>query len=156
MGVVRLVLPLSEGNPATSSLPGTIIRQVEPSLETNAIAELTEIIREHGAWPSAAGFQAEFASRPGREVIVWLAESGGGPAGLVALVLARHAAGVRASVAWLLVAPAVRRRGVGRALVAAAVQAARDRAADEVWVETRSDWDDAAGFWQAVGFRPVG
>jgi len=51
------------------------------------------------------------------------------------------------------VAPAHRRRGVGRALVAHLVGAARARGWPQVLVETNDDWHDAIALYQRYGFR---
>jgi ribosomal protein S18 acetylase RimI-like enzyme len=104
---------------------------------------------------------AELASRPGREVEAWLAIApapdavGDLVAGLVSLVASQAATGIRHSIGWLLVHPAARRRGVGRALVAHACRRAADLAAAKVWVECRSDWAEAMAFWRAVGFERI-
>jgi len=112
--------------------------------------------------PRAAGLIEEFTSRPDRIVEGWLAmpdgrdHEGGRPVGLVSLVASRGVAGVRHSIGWLLVHPAARGRGVGRALVAHACRRAAEQAAGPVWVECRADWTAAMAFWRAVGFeRPA-
>lgn len=114
-----------------------------------------------GPQPRGRGILAELGSRPGREVEAWLAvipspDAGGEkPAGLVSLVASRSATGTRHSIGWLLVHPAARRQGVGRALVAHACRRAADLAADKVWAECRSDWAEAMAFWRVVGFERV-
>lgn len=97
-------------------------------------------------------FAAELRSRPGRIVTVWLAYAAETPVGLVAHVEGDAGPSPRHSIAWLLVGASARRRGVGSALVAAALDHARARGAAEVWVETSSAWPDVLAFWQAVGF----
>lgn len=110
--------------------------------------------------PKAAGWAREFESRPGRAVRVWLAwdaaETGHAavPRGFVTLVAAEGQAGLRHAIGWLVVDPADRRRGIGRALAAAALDAARRQGAAEVWVETAATWPEAATFWRALGFEP--
>jgi GNAT superfamily N-acetyltransferase len=111
-----------------------------------------------GPHPRGRGLVAELASRPGRVVEAWLASLPAPAAtrvwaaGLVSLVESRSAAGIRHSIGWLLVHPAARRRGVGRALVSHACRRAAELAAETVWVECRSDWHEAMDFWHAVGF----
>jgi GNAT superfamily N-acetyltransferase len=95
------------------------------------------------AGPSAAGWAREFESRPGRAVRAWLT-----------LVAAAGQAGERHAIGWLVVDPAARRRGIGRALAAAALDAARRQGAAEVWVETAATWPEAAAFWRGLGFEP--
>jgi len=48
-----------------------------------------------------------------------------------------------------------RRRGIGRALVAHLIDAARQRRFRRLLVETNDDWDDAIGLYRACGFREV-
>jgi ribosomal protein S18 acetylase RimI-like enzyme len=51
------------------------------------------------------------------------------------------------------VSPRFRRHGVGRALVAALLEAARTRDLARVWMETNDDWNDAIGLYRHCGFR---
>jgi GNAT superfamily N-acetyltransferase len=71
--------------------------------------------------------------------------------GLISLVATprRHAIG------WLLVHPSVRRQGVGRALVAVAIDAAHGLDAREIWIEVHPAWRGAWAFWRSVGFQPA-
>lgn len=117
-----------------------------------------------GPAPRPAGLIGELQSRPGRSVSCWLARPRTAPAeaaprGLVTLVHVHDRSGrVRWSIGWLLVHPAARRKGLGRALVAIAVQQAREAGADALWAETSAAWT-AAAFWRAIGFvtaRPDG
>lgn len=110
-----------------------------------------------GPSPRASGLLAELASRPGRRVQAWLALETSAPSarplGLVTLVNGGPATERRHSIAWLVVAPQSRRRGIGRRLVEAACQRAWQEAAPRVWVECHTDWHAAITFWQALGFR---
>jgi GNAT superfamily N-acetyltransferase len=76
------------------------------------------------------------------------------PRGFVTLVAAGGPAGLRHAIGWLVVDPAARRRGIGRALVAVAVGEARRQGAAAVWVETAAAWPEAAAFWRELGFEP--
>lgn len=109
--------------------------------------------------PRAAGLLGELSSRPNRGVEAWLTWVGlparEQPAGLVSLVRCHVDEHARHSIGWLLVDPQARRQGVGRALVAHACHRAWHTGADEVWVESRSDWVAALAFWEAVGFTRV-
>lgn len=84
--------------------------------------------------------------------LVWVAEAGGEIVGFVA---ARKLAEL-GNIDWLYVAPAHRRGGVARALVAAVVKElyARDVVRVRVWTLYRST--AAMAFWQRVGFAPYG
>lgn len=104
---------------------------------------------------SGRGLLDELASRPGRRVTAWLARPDGAAdraIGLVSLVAAGPAAGVRHSIGWLLVEPGHRRRGVGTALVHRALAEAGRWGATEVWVETHTAWPTATAFWKHLGF----
>jgi ribosomal protein S18 acetylase RimI-like enzyme len=106
------------------------------------------------------GLLAELNGRPGRAVHAWLAWPTGaaavdcvgyGPLGLVALVAAGEVPRPRFSIAWLLVHPDARRRGIATALVAHAVAHAESLGATRVSAETLSSWPAAVGFWRSIG-----
>ncbi|HEY3947436.1 GNAT family N-acetyltransferase [Phenylobacterium sp.] len=71
------------------------------------------------------------------------------------VILCRVAAG-EMEVLTLGVATAARRRGVARALIAAALPAARDLGAGEVFLEVAVDNDPAIALYEALGFRRAG
>lgn len=120
-----------------------------------------------------AGLLAECVSRPGRTVHVWLGTvrrvelseadpPGAGrrrmrepwPAGVI---LAAESVGgehsSRVSIPWLLVRPECRRLGVGRTLVAAAIDHAKGLAAGHVSIDTLDRWPGAVAFWRRLGFE---
>jgi ribosomal protein S18 acetylase RimI-like enzyme len=111
-----------------------------------------------------AGLVTELNGRPGRAVHAWLAWPTGAvtraaaagcvdsvPLGLVALVAAGTKPQPRCSIAWLLVHPDARRRGIATALVAHAVAHAKSLGATRVSAETLSSWQAAVGFWRSIG-----
>jgi ribosomal protein S18 acetylase RimI-like enzyme len=75
---------------------------------------------------------------------------GGELAGTGALIVGGPEAG---RVVRVSVAPAQRRRGIGRALVAGLMEAARTNELRRLWVETNDDWDDAIALYRSCGFR---
>lgn len=144
----HVITRLPDDAPASDRPPG-------PGDVWRRIAGLAEACRKgDGPALSAAGLRAEIGSRPGRRVTAWIATRPGrdGAAGLVTLVVSLPTAGgpPRYSIGWLLVDPAERRRGLGSALVAAAVAEAVARGADRVTAETRSDWAGATAFWRRL------
>jgi GNAT superfamily N-acetyltransferase len=99
-----------------------------------------------------AGQLAEFEA--GALAAVLVAEIDASPAGLVAIVAIPHLArpGRFARLAGLVVSGAHRRRGVGRALVAAAEERAREWGCDRVEL-TSSRWrDEAHTVYPALGY----
>ena len=75
--------------------------------------------------------------------------------GAVALGRAGIAPHERASLQWLMVAPAHRRRGVGKALITTVEQAAWDAGDRRLSLETHLDWRDAIRLYERCGYSPV-
>ncbi len=89
----------------------------------------------------------------GEGIYGFLAQGGeGAPLGVI---LCRVAAG-EMEVLTLGVATTARRRGVARALIAAALPAARDLGAEEVFLEVAIDNDPAIALYERLGFRRAG
>ena len=118
-------------------------------------ADIAALLRELGETVSAhdlAGRLDTVRRDPGSAVLV--AADYGPVVGLVAVhwsATLRHARPV-ARIVTLVVAPAERRRGIGRLLVKAASQAARVAGCDLINVATESDEAASHPFWQAIGF----
>lgn len=115
------------------------------------------------------GLLAELTGRPARLVHAWLAwpaatatiaatgsDADTGPLGLVALVTAGVMPKPRFSIAWLLVHPAARRRGIATALVNHAVAHAESFGATEISAETLPSWPAAVGFWRSFSRQQEG
>jgi GNAT superfamily N-acetyltransferase len=119
------------------------------------------------------GFRSQLASRPERRVHGWGAvvrtggaappgswppESPASLAGVILLAESLPSGGGAAwhSIPWLLVHPDSRRLGMGRALVAAALDHAQRLGAIHVSIDTLDRWPEAVAFWRGMGFRPVG
>jgi len=81
-----------------------------------------------------------------------IAETGRGVAGYL---VGREVAGT-GEVLNLAVAPELRHRGIGGALLQAGLAALRRRKVDEVFLEVRESNVSARALYAAYGFRPVG
>ena len=66
------------------------------------------------------------------------------------------AAGGACELTRISVAPAARQRGLGRMLLDAFVDRARETEADEVWLEVRADNAAAIHLYASAGFTPSG
>lgn len=145
----------------TAARAGIDVRPVDFPGDTGSVAAVVASCAEPartgaGDGPAPTNLSTEFASTHGRAVHGWLAwpdvESRGEAIGLITLVVV-VGAGVgppRASIGWLLVVPAYRRRGVATALVARAADHARSLGIDRLAADTLSKWSAAAGFWRSI------
>jgi ribosomal protein S18 acetylase RimI-like enzyme len=128
------------------------IRPLAPTDQTAARALILEGLREHWGWldprlnPDLEDIAASYLT-PGHVFLV--AESGQTLAGTGALVID----GDSGQIVRVAVHPQWRRRGVGRALVIALLDAARARGLTRVWMETNDDWLDAIGLYRRCGFQ---
>lgn len=156
MLVQRLVFRIEWGVPNGPEGSDIGVRVALPDRDAAFITAVTDACRGGaGPSPAACGMRGELSGRSDRRVTTWLAFAEDRPVGLLVGVAAGVAPRVRHSIAWLLVIPDARRRGVATALAGAAVHAAIRAGAREVWAETRTDWPAAISFWTAVGFRPM-
>ncbi|WP_114964644.1 GNAT family N-acetyltransferase [Alkalilacustris brevis] len=115
-----------------------------PGADPQVLAQLhARCFADTRAW--SAGEIAALLARP--EVVAVTCPEG--------FALIRAAAG-EAELLTLAVAPEARRRGVGRALLLQAVQAARVRGAQEMFLEVASDNHAALALYAAAGFMQVG
>lgn len=83
-----------------------------------------------------------------------VAAAEGGRAGVASVVY--HAWNRRAELRHLYVAPAWRRRGLGRDLLERAAAWAREQGARGLWLETQDVNPGAVAFYRAAGFRLCG
>lgn len=93
-----------------------------------------------------------------RDHCLLLARDGGEPVGMVTAVLRRAPAFVverRAVIENLVVAPAHRRQGVGRALVEAVADWCRRRGTQGMELAVAEGNQAGRAFWSALGYRPV-
>ena len=133
------------------------VRPFDHGADAAAVFAVVEACRAAAGQDDAAfapaGIAAELVSRPGRRVDAWLAwpqEEPSEPLGLVAVVEAGEREPRRFSIAWLLVHPQARRRGIATALVAHALAAAHARGAARLAVETHGAWPAASSFWRSI------
>jgi ribosomal-protein-alanine acetyltransferase len=78
-----------------------------------------------------------------------------GAGGVTGYLIGREVAGT-GEVLNLAVAPELRRRGIGGALLEAGLIALKRRRVEEVFLEVRESNRSALALYQAYGFRPVG
>ena len=73
------------------------------------------------------------------------------------VTLARRGDGQEAKpvVHWLAVLPAYRGRGIARLLMATLEAAVWDAGGRQIWLETHSQWLEAARLYEALGYRPA-
>lgn len=164
MAVVHFV-HFCRGPHADQPRPGVAIRIFDGSTDHAMVGQLARAMPSNmpstrpGPSPTREGLLAELTSRPGRTVWAWMAlaptADGPVPLGIAILVEGLGEAGPRHSIAWLIVDPAARRRGVGRQLVTQACRHAWELGAPAVYVECHSAWDEAVAFWRSVGFEPA-
>ena len=93
-----------------------------------------------------------FARGPGRRERIWLAERDGRLAGCVAIVRASDS---EAQLRWFLVAPPARGLGLGRRLLAEAVEFSRRQGYASVFLWTVDLLTAAARLYRAAGFTKV-
>jgi GNAT superfamily N-acetyltransferase len=99
-----------------------------------------------------AGPLGEFARRGSSRERLWLAERGSALVGCVAVVAASESV---AQLRWFLVAPEARGAGLGRRLLAEALDFAKAQGYDEMVLWTESVLHAAAKLYLAAGFRLV-
>ena len=169
MTVLRHSLQISAGAENRADSSQICVRALTKSDIPEAIEALARACRSVGGG-LAEGYcpanpSAEIVSRPGRQVLAWMAFVAGQggrqqPAGLVTLVISESRCGKRPSgddcrrfsIGLLLVDPQHRRSGIGTMLASQAVVEAGRQGAGQVEVETRADWP-AAAFWEAFRNR---
>lgn len=118
--------------------------------EFSDLRDVLRIERTSFALPwSESAFRA-LMGRP--EAVVLVAEGEAGVVGYAAVWLAAD----EAELGDLAVDPAVRRRGVGRALLDAALREARGRGARTLYLQVRESNDAARRLYEGAGFRRVG
>jgi GNAT superfamily N-acetyltransferase len=95
---------------------------------------------------------AEFVLRGSQRERIWLGREEGRIVGCVAIVAASQR---QAQLRWLLVSPAARGCGLGRRLLNAAVDFAREQAYESVILWTVSALAAAAQLYRSAGFQVI-
>jgi ribosomal protein S18 acetylase RimI-like enzyme len=146
-----------------------IIRPVSPTELDIVISDLVELLRETVNGGSSLGFIPPLAREEAREY--WLSLRPALQAGSRLLLAAYADSNVigsvqmsfplwpnarhRAEIQKLFVAPALRGQGVGRALMVAIHDAARERGRSLLLLNTRHR-GPAEGFYKDLGYREIG
>ena len=121
--------------------------------DLDAIMVLESATFESDAW-SRAIMRAELAHPHGYYLVVESSDSArdglDGYAGLLA-----PAGSGQGDIQTIAVAPAARRRGLGRTLMVALLDEARRRAAAEVFLEVRADNPNAQALYLSLGFEQI-
>jgi aminoglycoside 6'-N-acetyltransferase I len=109
----------------------------------------------HAVAPRLVGERLEAMQRePG---VVLLAQEWGPPSGVIAVSWrAVLLASPEATITTLLVAPEARRRGIGRLLLKAGSQAARQAGCAELHLPVQPGQPELLAFCEAAGFSPAG
>jgi ribosomal-protein-alanine N-acetyltransferase len=115
-------------------------------------AECEAMAAAHAGAFAGSWREDEFEDLLEGEGIYGFLAAGAEPLGVI---LCRVAAG-EMEVLTLGVTPAARRRGVARALMAAAIPTARDLGAGEVFLEVAVDNEAAIALYAVLGFRRAG
>ncbi|UCH73688.1 MAG: GNAT family N-acetyltransferase [Rhodospirillales bacterium] len=123
------------------------IRSAGPA-EAGIIAELS---RDGSTEPWSSAAVMQFLGLPGSWALLALA-SGDVPTGFL---IARVAAD-EAELLNLVVVESTRRRGIGRALVRAALERAGQAGASAMFLEVAADNAAGCALYQSLGFAPVG
>ena len=153
--ILRLQKPLPVP-PSGGDLPGITIRPFEPddfdAWATLRDAALAGLVAGGRPW-TREDFDREFAASR-----VWVAVTAAPLprlVGTIALGRAGRPPDDYSTLQWLMVDPAFRRRGIGRALVAVVERAAWDLGERRLTLETHSNWRDAREFYGQLGYAPV-
>jgi ribosomal protein S18 acetylase RimI-like enzyme len=108
----------------------------------------------------ASDFAREFLDKAWwRPEAMWFAEDqpqllrAHASVGTITLARRGDAPDAKPVVHWLAVLPGFRGRGIGRLLMATLEAAVWDAGGRQVWLETHSQWVEAVGFYQALGYQ---
>ena len=137
-----------------------VVWRAEPH-EAATVAALLVAFRDWngGTWPSANAFEASverLIERPDTEYLLGAIDSDAPPAAVCQLRY-RFSVWMAGDDCWLedlFVAEPARGRGLGRAVVAAAVERARQRGARRIELDTNETNAAALALYESAGFSP--
>jgi ribosomal protein S18 acetylase RimI-like enzyme len=137
---------------------GPVVWRAEPD-EARTVADLLVAFRDWcgSDWPSANAFLASverLIEQPDTEFLLGAVDGDSPPSGVCQLRY-RFSVWMAAEDCWLedlYVAEAGRRRGVGRALVEAALERARARGARRIELDTNETNSEALALYEQMGF----
>jgi GNAT superfamily N-acetyltransferase len=130
---------------------GLVIRDARPEDEARVLELLPLVPANASLSPNEIQAATQrFRERLAMDVLV--AEEDGKVVGFLALSFVPVLSGLRALIDDLAVDPAYQRRGIGAALVEAAVQRADRRGATHLLVDTSRGDPDTRDFYRACGF----
>jgi GNAT superfamily N-acetyltransferase len=137
---------------------GPVVWRAKPD-EAPTVARLLVEFRDWcgSDWPSANAFLASverLIEQPDTEFLLGAADGDSPPSGVCQLRY-RFSVWMAAEDCWLedlYVAEAARRRGVGRALVAAAIRGAHDRGCRRIELDANEGNTQAATLYESLGF----
>jgi 8-oxo-dGTP diphosphatase len=140
---------------AQHRVPGVLIRQARLEDE-ESILDLLRLIPGNAAMDAAQRAAAAQRLRESPALETLVAESEGRVVGFLTLSFMPGLSGLRALIGEMAVAPEQRRRGIGGALVEAAIQRASQRGARNLLVDTARGDESAQEFYRACGFEAGG
>ncbi len=144
---------MHQGRPGAVS-DEVAIRDAEPQDEAAVLRLLRLIPVNANADDGERAAAQRLRERAAMDVLV--AERGGETVGFLALSFVPTLSGLRALIGDMAVDPAHRRRGIGMALLEAAIQRASRRGAMYLLVDTSRADEAAREFYQACGFEARG
>lgn len=117
------------------------------------VAAISRLLRQlSAAAPEPTAYDVEYVLElPGNRLLV-ARDAGGDVVGMLTLVVIRIPTGTRALIEDVVVDTAVRGRGVGEALIRAAIDAAARAGAGTVELTSRPSRESANRLYQRVGF----
>jgi ribosomal-protein-alanine N-acetyltransferase len=114
------------------------------------------VVIQSASWEASHWSAADYEDLASRSRTGWVAEEiGSEPKTLAGFIVVGHAAD-EMEILSLAVAPAHRRRGVARMLLAEAKREGREAGARTIWLEVRSSNENARRFYEATGFSVAG